>query len=692
MKNGGKIIVTMMVAALALTGCGKASVTEETEVEPSDEGEQGGEMMIPNDGKGELISDEDAAPLQYMKKYMVEDVYGDGSSYEVYAPDGSDSSDGFLSYIDHGISFFASVFGGEEEELPYFMLNESVKGQKEDWESSEQYSEVQFSGVVKNGADRYVTASAKSEDVYGTAYAVKKLYYLDVPKPGVCVLWEIEVTEVQTDGSTAQLLAELGQCYGIGLESIMPDGGWAQADAARQVEAQDVYEPEAGELVLSEVEGYQYLGMATLFLKDGEIQCPAMAPMGYATTVKESYISASMHGVSVSISSTPTGTDMYVPLMREGADKLYKRKLEDESVENRNVHKSEVMEMSGYDQAWYYIVDYETPDRVTEEYYKEVSVNCRIVIAQEYVLTCDITLRDNQYDASTNALLKELETAYGIDLSAYYNEEAGTEPAAAETQDGGDNGPVTMADLLQESGNVLKQTDAPELPDTVLWFNASYACLTYANGWDWRWVGGFEPTEENAQTAQYFLYSSWQVTDRESGIEVVNKLLDGGHRAECRKCMDELEEWGLLQLDGTRFGEEVLKITEGGRTDIDLGDAPGRYVLAYYMYHKGMEPEYIAAWDLCRVNELYANFYLCGFMDYEEAMDASLENSLRLQKMYDSWDEMVEAYLFGYQFWQADLGGEDSPTQERRSYYEMLKNSSDNPYELDWNMELKKSW
>lgn len=86
MKNGGKIIVTMMVAALALTGCGKASVTEETEVEPSDEGEQGGEMMIPNDGKGELISDEDAAPLQYMKKYMVEDVYGDGSPTKCMRP------------------------------------------------------------------------------------------------------------------------------------------------------------------------------------------------------------------------------------------------------------------------------------------------------------------------------------------------------------------------------------------------------------------------------------------------------------------------------------------------------------------------------------------------------------------------------------------------------------------------------
>lgn len=459
-KHGGKIIAMMMVAALALTGCGKVSVTEEqngtaaaaeergadassgqdetgaltaqdgeipdtegAEGEPSDEGEQGGEMMIPNDGKGELISDEEAASLQYMKKYIVEDVYGDGSSYEVYAPDGSDNSDGFLSYIDHGISFFASVFGGEDEELPYFMLNESLKGQKEDWENGERYSDVQLGEVIKNGADRYVTASAKSEDYYGTAYAVKKLYYLDVPKTGVCVLWEIEITEMQTDEVTAQILTEMGKCYGIGLENIMPGGEWAQADAARQVEAQDVYEPEAGETALVKVDGYQYLGQTTMSFKDGEIQCPVMAPMGYLTTVKDSYVDASMHGVSVNISSTSTGTDMYVPLMREGADRLYERKLNDEDVENRNVHKSEVMEMSGYDKAWYYVVDYETPDWITEEYYKEVSVNCRIVIEENYVLTCDITLRDNAFDTCTNTLIKELETAYGIDLSAYYYEE-----------------------------------------------------------------------------------------------------------------------------------------------------------------------------------------------------------------------------------------------------------------------------
>lgn len=271
--------------------------------------------------------------------------------------------------------------------------------------------------------------------------------------------------------------------------------------------------------------------------------------------------------------------------------------------------------------------------------------------------------------------------------------EAAGEQEPETAGDGEETRPVTMADLLKENGNVTDKPKAPELSDTVLWFNATYACLTYSNGWDWRWVGGQEPTEENAQTAQYLLYSSWDVTDRKSGIETVNKLLGGGHRAKCRECMDDLQEWGLMDLSEQRFAEEMTQIVTGERTDIDLGDVPGRYAVAYYMYHMGIEAEYIAAWDFCRVNQLYADFYLCGFMDYEEAMDASLENSQRLQKMYDSWDEMMDAYMMGYQFWQGDLEiTEDSPTKERRSYYEMRKNSGDSPYELDWNMELKKSW
>lgn len=451
-RRGRKTAVCFLLVTCMslLAGCGKAPAAEEqsenvsaaeeqdgnTPVTEEQDGEtaaadgqdekapgaeeQSEAAVVTSDGKGELISDEDAASLELVKKYTIADVYGDGASYEIYAPDGSESSDDFLSYIDHGIIFFAEVYGGGDEELPYQILNESLKGLKADWEQSEEYSDAKLGEVVKNGADRYVSASVKGKDLFGTDYEKKVFYYLDIPKTGVGVLWQVEVSEIQIDEMTEKLLTEIGQCYGIGLESIMPDGKWAQADEQRQADAQDIYEPEEGETALTGVDGYQYLGQTTLSLKDGEIQCPVLAPMGSMTMVKEDHIYASMHGVSVNIDSTPTGTDDYVPLFKKGADRLYEQKANDE---NRNVHKSEVMEMSGYENAWYYIVDYETPDIITEEYYKEVSVNCRIIIEEKFALTCDITLRGNTFDTSTNALIRELETAYGIDLSGYYNNE-----------------------------------------------------------------------------------------------------------------------------------------------------------------------------------------------------------------------------------------------------------------------------
>lgn len=262
-----------------------------------------------------------------------------------------------------------------------------------------------------------------------------------------------------------------------------------------------------------------------------------------------------------------------------------------------------------------------------------------------------------------------------------------TDKELAETEE---KKPVTMADLVGETRK--GQQGAEELPETILWFNATYAPLTYSNGWNWRLLGGLEPTEENKELSRQLLEYSWSVSDRESALDTTKSLLQNGHRKKCLDYTKQMDEWGLLELSEEEFIQQI--VTK------DLGDEIGRYAVAYLMHQGGMEPEFMTAWDLCRVNQLYADYYFCGYMTYEEAMDASLANSLNLQELYDSWEEMVEAYLWGYQFWQGEpIGnvsdydfGYDSPTQERRHYYEMLQQIENGPYTLDWNMELKKSW
>lgn len=52
------------------------------------------------------------------------------------------------------------------------------------------------------------------------------------------------------------------------------------------------------------------------------------------------------------------------------------------------------------------------------------------------------------------------------------------------------------------------------------------------------------------------------------------------------------------------------------------------YVMVYSMYHEGMDKDAITAFDPCRINQLCGDYYVCGYMIYEETMDISLENSL----------------------------------------------------------------
>lgn len=258
-------------------------------------------------------------------------------------------------------------------------------------------------------------------------------------------------------------------------------------------------------------------------------------------------------------------------------------------------------------------------------------------------------------------------------------EVSGDGAAIAETEE-----PLTMAQLLGDM-NTDENTDAEIFPDTVLWFNATYAALTYTNGLDWRLAGGFSRTYYNESLVKAILKQSWSVVDRESAIETIEWLKEEGHRKTYREYQEELEQLGMLDMDVDVFVETLGSMEMEGHLY--------RYVMVYSLYQAGMDEDVITAWDLCRVNQLCGYYYVCGYMTYEEAMDVSLENSLFLQGKYSSWEEMMDSYMLGYQFWQSDpCLSDDSPTLERYRYYEILLEMQDGPYSLDWDMELKKEW
>ncbi len=221
---------------------------------------------------------------------------------------------------------------------------------------------------------------------------------------------------------------------------------------------------------------------------------------------------------------------------------------------------------------------------------------------------------------------------------------------------------------------------AEPVSNTVLWMNGTYGIITELNEGDYTLFGGYKANEENKAMQQASLEEWWGVTDRASADETVKFLLDEGHRTEFADIMTAIDEIGGKDMSDEELREIILEAYQDEATTDSTLSA-----------YRGMYAEYgaeaIDAWDYARAISLYGWYYIAGYYEKEEALDAALEVANTLQSKYSSWDEMMASYLRGYEYWS----GEGSA--DRQAIYESLKADKNSPYSLlDWNMELTKDW
>lgn len=453
MKNFVRMFAAMVLTGLMLAGCGAEKAPANTEAETAvTEAETAGETTeasaTEESGTVEDAADASAAEtedmtkempetltpdptnLSYLEEYQIADYYGDGKEYPLYAPIGGENTDGFYYFWDHGVTFTASVFNcGDPDvaaEALQMYLQQTIDQQAKDWKENSDYSEVGVGEILEKGDDRYLFMTAMAKDLYGTPYQRTKLIYMSVREGGAGVFWDMEVSEREQDEDTMPLVNEVARCYGLNLgELAMEDGEWADQDAQREADQQDVYEPEEGEPVLEKVEGYQYLGMMDMsFCLDEEgFTCPILAPMGWNTSAGEDRVSTTIHGVYVRVSGDYTSASKnYQGMVQEGADRDFKYRSDPEE-ENRNVRVSELIPMQGQEAGVYYVVEYEEKERNSDEYHKRADVSFCIQVKEHYFIFGNIYLKSVDYDSKTNELIRELETAYGLDLSEWYADE-----------------------------------------------------------------------------------------------------------------------------------------------------------------------------------------------------------------------------------------------------------------------------
>ena len=368
------------------------------------------------------MTKEEQAALKYVEKVTLDDYYGDKTEYEVYVPKDAQRGEGYISFIEHGLNFFVSVVNVGYDEFLDEYLNGTVQFDIDDWENeSSGYSEVEFGEMIRCGDDRFRIASAMNEDFYGTPYPVKKIYFMNVIKEGVGIAWSLQMSELSADDETNAVIDEIAKCYRVDLEEIKAGSTYLIGDAKRKEQSQDEYEPSKGDLVLEKVEGYQYMGLTMITDYQGKVQCPIMIPMGRQTSVWEDSATAHMHGIKVSGSVGSLYGRDYLSSVQSSIDSkvgVYERNPDT----YRNAQAGSVQPLSEYDMARCAVITYEQKDYLTEEFLPRADILCYIKVQEDYILYFTITILYEEYDNSTNILLKELETAYGIDLSEFYYE------------------------------------------------------------------------------------------------------------------------------------------------------------------------------------------------------------------------------------------------------------------------------
>jgi len=189
----------------------------------------------------------------------------------------------------------------------------------------------------------------------------------------------------------------------------------------------------------------------------------------------------------------------------------------------------------------------------------------------------------------------------------------------------------------------------------------------------------FPANADSMELEQDALDDWWGVTDRASADETLDWILTEGHRADFADNMGYLQENGIQDVAAEARADFVMDYFYVDEDEAQaMADA--------YAYYEQYGPNAIDGWDYCRAMNLLSFYYLAGYYNEQEALDKSLEIAQTMQPLFASWDDLMDSYLRGYEYWA------EESSDERRTVYEDLKTRDDNPYAVDYNMTLEKTW
>jgi len=243
---------------------------------------------------------------------------------------------------------------------------------------------------------------------------------------------------------------------------------------------------------------------------------------------------------------------------------------------------------------------------------------------------------------------------------------------------------VILVIALNRDEKVLRRGSRIPLTPLDLWLNAAGSCLSAANNADTQRLmvhfAGTPGSGLRKMAIRRTLKNNWGITSPDTAIAEMFGLLTVGTRARFQMMMERQEAKGEVTGPDSGPAHTQSNLPVGG---------PGTSLQSRLLdawRRRGANA--LLGWDLGRLacNAQYC--FLAGYLSREELTALGTAAYELAQKHCLGWEDLMESYLLGFQFWCGeDENVPGSQSARRREVYEKLRKERPSIYEaVPWTL------
>lgn len=220
---------------------------------------------------------------------------------------------------------------------------------------------------------------------------------------------------------------------------------------------------------------------------------------------------------------------------------------------------------------------------------------------------------------------------------------------------------------------------------TQKWLNAAGSILLATNHGDFRLQGGRRKSWTELQKTKKMLDEYWGITDHNSARSEMEHLIDYGMRSQYAREMEKLNRTGMGKLTMRQLWELEKKKNPSASEDSYLP----RMVEAYRLHGRNA----LLGWDVGRAAYILQACHYVGYLSQKETMELGVKAGKMAQSYFNCWDDLLESYMLGFQFWnEDDIGHPDSRSYQRNLIRRRVQDGNyciPTPFEIvPWNAPL----